>query len=142
MLVYGLGGFWAFRWAFLALFATWADLMFCGILSSKPGGKRGPEDEEEEGWCLGLLNGPNLLAIEIGNNDEFCIGLFGGDGPFVARLGITGWVWFGDATDILTFAESSEESGVVFPRLWSSDCRPLMMGSLLALWSRELMWFS
>lgn len=67
---------------FLALFLIWVVFMWIGILSSNPGGKRGPEHEdepkEEIDAELGLferIRGSNLLVI--------CIGL-------------GGWFFFGD----------------------------------------------
>lgn len=60
--------------SFLLLFASWTSFKWAGMTSSKPGGNKGLEQEEDPivsedvSWYLdGLMRGPNLLEVRIGD---------------------------------------------------------------------------
>lgn len=46
-----------------------ADLTFGGTLCSKPGGNKGPEEEDDEVFGLGLRRRLKLFDVEIGWGD-------------------------------------------------------------------------
>lgn len=149
-LVFDMGGFWDLCLTFLALLRVWACLMFCGMSSSKHGGKKGPDEmEEEEVWFLGLLSGPNLLEIEMGESEEFCIGLIGGEGPcgewdWRGCLWVIGSVigFMGDGASVILGLEwGFEVVGVQFPvsRFAVFVATSVTSNSLM---TGELMWTS
>lgn len=58
---------WAFFLAFLALLFAWEILTLIGMLSSKPGGKRGPEERDDDLIeLLGFARGAKVFEVVRG----------------------------------------------------------------------------
>lgn len=52
---------------FMSLLFWWATFRSSGMHSSNPGGKRGPDEAEDESVVLGLIKGAKVLESGIGS---------------------------------------------------------------------------